>query len=42
VAGLFKVGFWNVERLRSKVGSKDFLNVLWDDDIFGIAECWAG
>jgi hypothetical protein len=42
VAGQFKVGFWNVEGLRSKVCSKHFLDVLWNHDIFGIAECWAG
>jgi hypothetical protein len=42
VAGQFKVGFWNVEKLRRKVCSKDFLDVLWDHDIFGIAESWEG
>jgi hypothetical protein len=31
-----------VEGLRSKVCSKDFLDVLWDHDIFGIADSWAG
>jgi hypothetical protein len=42
VAGQFKVGFWDVEGLKSKVCSKDFLHVLWNHDIFGIAESWAG
>jgi hypothetical protein len=28
--------------LKSKVCSKDFLDVLWKHDIFGIAESWAG
>jgi hypothetical protein len=42
VASQFKVGFWNVEGLKSKVGSKDFLDVLCYHDIFGIAESWAG
>jgi hypothetical protein len=31
-----------VEGLKSKVCSKDFLDVLWDHDIFWIAESWAG
>jgi hypothetical protein len=42
VAGQFKIRFWIVEGLRSKVGSKEFLDVLWDHDIFGTAESWAG
>jgi hypothetical protein len=42
VAGQFKVGFWNEKGLRSKVCSKDFSDVLWNHEIFGIAESWAG
>jgi hypothetical protein len=42
VAGLLKMGFLNIEGLRSKLGSSDFLNLLRAHDIFGIAESWAG
>jgi hypothetical protein len=36
------VDFLHVEGLRSKVGSKDFSDLLEDIDIFGTAESWAG
>jgi hypothetical protein len=39
VAGLFKIRFWIVEGL-SKIGNTDFLDVLTEHDIFGIAESW--
>jgi hypothetical protein len=42
VAGKFKVGFWNVEGLKSKVCSKDFLDVSVIMMFFVIAESWAG
>jgi hypothetical protein len=42
VAGLLKIGFWNVEGLRSKIGSKDFVHVLSEHDTFGITESWGG
>jgi hypothetical protein len=42
VAGLLKIGFWNVEGLRSKIGSKDFVHVLSEHNTFGITESWGG
>jgi hypothetical protein len=42
VAGLFRVGFLNVDRLRNKLMTKDFLDLLGCHDIFEIVESWLG
>jgi hypothetical protein len=39
---VFNVGFWHVDGLRSKAGSKEFLDVLWDNDVFGTVGSLAG
>jgi hypothetical protein len=40
VAGSLKMGFWNIEWLKSKLGNKDFIH--WVQDRDKIAESWAG
>jgi hypothetical protein len=40
--GVLKIGFLNIEGLRSKLGTIDFLDLLRGLDILGIAESWAG
>jgi hypothetical protein len=42
VAGVLKIGFLNIEGLRNKLGTTDFLDLLRAQDILGIAESWAG
>jgi hypothetical protein len=42
VAGLLSIGFFNVEGLRSKLATKDFLDLFGCNDIFGITESWLG
>jgi hypothetical protein len=42
VVGVLKIGFLNIEGLRNKLGTTDFLDLLRAQDILGIAESWAG
>jgi hypothetical protein len=42
VAGPLKIGFLHTEGLKKKLGNNDFLALLEANDIFGIAESWAG
>jgi hypothetical protein len=41
VAGTLKIGFFNIEGLRNKLGDTDFLNLLGSQEIRGIVESWA-
>ena len=41
-AGTLRIGFINIEGLKNKFQHKDFLDLLKINDVFGIAESWAG
>jgi hypothetical protein len=42
VAGVLKIGYLNIEGPHSKLGTTDFLDLLRAQNIFAIAESWAG
>jgi hypothetical protein len=42
VASLLKIGFWNSEGQKCKVGNKDFITCLNEQDIFLVVKSWAG
>jgi hypothetical protein len=39
---MLRKGFINIERLKSKFQHRDFLYLLKVNNVFGIAESWAG
>jgi hypothetical protein len=40
-AGISRIGFINIEGLKSKFQSRDFFDLLKVTDVVGIAESWA-
>jgi hypothetical protein len=41
-AGTLRIGFINTEGVKNKFQCKDFLDLLKANEVFGIAESWAG
>jgi hypothetical protein len=42
VAGTLRVGCINIEGLQSKLQNRDFLDLLGENEMMGLAESWVG